>query len=108
MATNRHRSAEKKRRTTLTLAVDSLTQAERIARSRKVSVSTVISEALSEGLRVHAALQRSDFVLNAFKQAFTGFADAEIATLGGNILEPQANTASDQYRHRSFPFRYQR
>ena len=78
----------KKRRTTLTLPVDSLAQAERIARARKVNLSTVISEALSEGLRVHAALERSEQVFNGYKKAFSGFTDDEIAILDGIILEP--------------------
>jgi post-segregation antitoxin (ccd killing protein) len=89
MATRRHRSGgTTKRRTTLTLPVDSLTQAERIARARKVNLSTVISEAISEGLRVHAAVERSEQVLNAYKKAFSGFTDDEMAILDGIILEP--------------------
>ena len=78
----------KKRRTTLTLPVDSLTQAERIARSRKVTLSTVISEAIAEGLRVHAALRRSEQVFEAYKKVFSGFTDDEMAILDGIILEP--------------------
>ena len=78
----------KKRRTTLTLPVDSLTQAERIARSRKVTLSTVISEAISEGLRLHAALERSEQVFEAYKKVFSGFTDDEMAILDGIILQP--------------------
>jgi post-segregation antitoxin (ccd killing protein) len=89
MAIRRHRSGGiPKRRTTLTLPVDSLTQAERIARARKVNLSTVISEAISEGLRAHAAVERSEHVLNAYKKAFSGFTDDEMAILDGIILEP--------------------
>jgi hypothetical protein len=77
-----------KRRTTLTLPADSLTQAERIARARKVNLSTVISEAISEGLRVHGALERSEQVFNAYKKAFSGFTDDETAILDGIMLEP--------------------
>jgi predicted nucleic acid-binding protein/post-segregation antitoxin (ccd killing protein) len=84
----RRRSQIKKRRTTLTLPSDSLTQAERIARARKVTLSTVISEALSEGLRVHAAAQRSEEVLSAYRKAFSGFTDEESSILDGIILEP--------------------
>ena len=79
-----------KRRTTLTLPADSLTQAQRIARTRKANLSTVIAEALSEGLRVHAAAERSEEVLNAYKKAFSGFSDEELAILDGVILEPVA------------------
>jgi hypothetical protein len=77
-----------KRRTTLTLPADSLKQAERIARSRKVTLSTVVSEALSDGLRAHAATERSAAILNAYKTAFSGFTEDEIAILNGIILEP--------------------
>jgi hypothetical protein len=79
-----------KRRTTLTLPADSLTQAQRIARARKVNLSTVIAEALSEGLRMHAAAERSEEVLNGYKKAFSGFSDEEVAILDGVILEPAA------------------
>jgi post-segregation antitoxin (ccd killing protein) len=79
-----------KRRTTLTLPADSLTQAHRIARTRKVNLSTVIAEALSEGLRVRAATERSEEVLNGYKKAFSGFSDEEVAILDGVILEPAA------------------
>jgi post-segregation antitoxin (ccd killing protein) len=84
----RRRSQIKKRRTTLTLPSDSLTQAERIARARKCTLSTVISEALSEGLRVHAATQRSEEVLSAYRKAFSGFTEVERALLDGIVLEP--------------------
>jgi post-segregation antitoxin (ccd killing protein) len=86
----RHTSQVKKRRTTLTLPADSLLQAERIARARKVNLSTVISEALSEGLRLRAAAERSEEVLAAYKKAFSGFTDEETSILDGIILEPAA------------------
>jgi hypothetical protein len=78
----------RKRRTTLTLPADSLTQAQRIARTRRVTLSTVIAEALSDGLRLHAAAERSEEVLNGYKKAFSGFSDQEMAILDGVILEP--------------------
>ncbi len=77
----------KKRRTTLTLPADSLVKAERIARAKKINLSTVISEALSDGLRAHAAAERSEEVLNAYKRAFSGFTEEEAAILDGIILE---------------------
>jgi hypothetical protein len=77
-----------KRRTTLTPPADSLLQAERIA--RKVSLSTVISEALSDGLRMHTAAERSDDVLSAYKRAFTGVSDEEMSILDGVFLQPPA------------------
>lgn len=81
----------KKRRTTLTLPADSLMQAERIARARNATLSTVISEALSEGLRVGTMAERSKDVLNAYKKAFSGFSDNEMEILNGVVLEPIAN-----------------
>ena len=62
-------------------------QAERIARTRNVNLSTVIAEALGEGLRMHTAAERSEEVLNAYKKAFTGFSDAEMLVLDGIWLE---------------------
>jgi post-segregation antitoxin (ccd killing protein) len=80
----------KKRRTTLTLPADSLNEAQRIARARKVNLSTVIAEALSEGLRVQTAAERSKEVLDSYKKAFSGFSDEEISILDGVIVEPSA------------------
>jgi post-segregation antitoxin (ccd killing protein) len=77
----------KKQRTTLTLPSDSLTKAKNIARARGVSLSTVISEALSEGLRMYAATERSEEVLNAYRRAFSGFTQVERALLDGIVLE---------------------
>jgi len=88
--TRPHAGQLKKRRTTLTLPADSLAQAERIARVRKVNLSTVISEALAEGLRISAHAERSEKVLNAYKNAFSGFSVEEMETLDGIILEPAA------------------
>jgi hypothetical protein len=84
----RRPSTTKTRRTTLTLPADSLIQAERIARARKVRLSTVISEALSDGLRLQAGAERAEQVLDAYRRAFSGFSDDEIAILDGVILEP--------------------
>jgi post-segregation antitoxin (ccd killing protein) len=66
---------------------DSLTKAKNIARARGVNLSTVISEALSEGLRLHDATERSEEVLNAFRRAFSGFTEVERALLDGIVLE---------------------
>ena len=79
-----------RRRTTLTLPADSLAQAERIARARKVNLSVVVSEALSDGLRMHASTERSEQVLNAYKKAFAGFSDEETMVLDGIVLERAA------------------
>jgi post-segregation antitoxin (ccd killing protein) len=90
MSRTRHSNQPKKRRTTLTLPADSLAQAEHIARTRNVNLSTVISEALSEGLRVNANLERSNEVLRAYKNAFSAFSEEEMAILDGIVLGPVA------------------
>jgi post-segregation antitoxin (ccd killing protein) len=81
-------SSHSKRRTTLTLPADSLTQAAGIARARKVSLSTVISEALANGLQAYAATQRSEEILSAYKKAFSGFSEEELLLLDGVVLDP--------------------
>jgi hypothetical protein len=80
----------KKCRTTLTLPADSLREAQRIARTKKVNVSAVIAEALSEGLRLQTAAERSEAVLESYRKAFSGFTEEEMAVLDGVILEPPA------------------
>jgi len=79
--------AFRKRRTTLSLPAESLSEAQRIARTRKVNLSTVIGEALSEGLRLQATTERSGEVLERYKRAFSGFSEDEMAVLNGVILE---------------------
>lgn len=85
----RHSQSRKpaKRRTTLTLPSDSLQAAEKLARSRKVNLSTVIAEALDEGLRSKLSPSRAQQVLDAYRQAFSGFTDEEALILDGVILE---------------------
>jgi len=75
------------RRTTLTLPAESLAEAQRIAHSRKVNLSSVITEALNEGLRLQMAAQRRDEVLEKYRKAFSGFSDEEMFILDGIILE---------------------
>ena len=65
-------------------------QAQRIARSKQVTLSTVVAEALSEGLRLHAAAKRSEEVLKGYRKAFSGLSNEEMALLDGVILEPTA------------------
>jgi hypothetical protein len=84
------KQAALKRRTTLTLPADSLLQAEKIARSRRVNLSTVISEVVSAGLRLENARHRRDRILDDYRKAFTGFSPDELAILDGVILEPVA------------------
>jgi hypothetical protein len=93
-----------KRRTTLTLPADSVTEAQRIARARKVNLSSVIAEALNAGLRLQAAAERSDEVLEYYRKAFSGFSEEESSILDGIILESGARKIADgRPRRRSFP-----
>ena len=69
------------------MPVESLAEAARIARARKTTLSSVISEALSQGLLLHTAAERSEEVLNAYRKAFSGFSDQETALLDGVILK---------------------
>ena len=77
-----------KRRTTLTLPAESLAEAQRIAHSKKVYLSSVITEALNEGLRFQMAAQRRDEVIEGYLKAFSGFSEEEMFILDGVILEP--------------------
>jgi predicted transcriptional regulator len=86
--TSRHSPPPLKRRTTLTLPADCLAEAQRIADGRKVNVSTVIAEALNEGLRLKARAERSAEVMEGYKKAFSGFSEEELSALDGIILEP--------------------
>ncbi len=81
--------APAKRRTTLTLPADSLLQAQKIARSRRVNLSTVISEVVATGLQFENAKHRRTQVLENYRRAFTGFSPDELAILDGVILEPK-------------------
>ena len=78
-----------KRRTTLTLPVESLREAERLARARNVQLSTVVSEALAEGLRLRHTARQSDRILQSYRQAFAGFTETEMMLLDGVVLEPE-------------------
>ena len=82
------KQAALKRRTTLALPSDSQAQAQRIARSRRVSLSTVISEVVSVGLRPESARHRRNQILENYRPAFSGFSEDELAILDGVILEP--------------------
>lgn len=48
----------------------------------------MISEALSDGLRLNLAAERSEAVISAYRKAFSGFSEGEMAILNGVILEP--------------------
>jgi hypothetical protein len=76
-----------KQRTTLTIPADYLAQAKRIARSRHLNLSAVISEAISDGLRQHSETERSEQILALYKQAFGRFSEEEMLLLDGVVLE---------------------
>jgi hypothetical protein len=82
------KQASLKRRTTLTLPADSLLQAQKIAHSRQVNLSTVISGVVAAGLRLEGARHRRNQILESYRTAFTGFSEDELAILDGVILEP--------------------
>jgi hypothetical protein len=84
----RRKQAPLKRRTTLTLPPDSLLQAQKIAHSRKVNLSTVIAEVVAAGSRLESARDRRDQILESYRKAFAGFTEEELAILNGVILEP--------------------
>jgi len=89
----RSRHVKATRRTTLTLPADSLFAAQRIARARGVNLSTVISEALSDGLRSFTATERSEQVLRAYQKAFTGFSEREMLILDGVLPDSSTERA---------------
>jgi hypothetical protein len=82
------------RRTTLTLPVESLAQAEKIALSRNVNLSTVISGVVSAGLRLEDAKKRRDEILQNYRTAFEGFSEDELSILDGVMLEPKRRKQS--------------
>ena len=92
----------------MTLPADSLLRAEHIARARQVTLSTVIAEALANGLQTHTAAERSEAVMAAYKRAFTGFSNAEMAILDGYCSSPPPNVVDGSSCFRSLPLRYQR
>jgi hypothetical protein len=81
-----------KRRTTLTIPVETLAAAERIARLRKVNLSVIVSEVLEEGLRAKetAALegQRRVQAWEKYRESLSQLTDEEMLLLDGIIMEP--------------------
>lgn len=75
------------RRTTLTLPESSLREAERIARSRNVNLSTVVAEALGSALEEQRKRQRVDDIMESYRQAFQGLDERELMILDGIIPE---------------------
>ena len=82
------RSSPARRRTTLTLPADSLARAERIARSRNVTLSSVVAEAFVDGMRKHEYAERAEAVLARYQKAFSGLSEEEMMIVDGIILQP--------------------
>jgi len=80
------------RRTTLTLPVKALSEAERIAEKRKVSLSVVVSEALEKTLHAEAEgkreVERRLQAWEAGRRAFSGLTDEEAMLINGIVMEP--------------------
>jgi hypothetical protein len=80
------------RRTTLTLPTKALAAAERIAEKRKVTLSTVVSEALEKTLHAEAEgkreVERRLQAWEAGRRAFSGLTDEEMFLVNGIIMEP--------------------
>ena len=79
----------KKRHAPFKIPAESLLEAERLAAARKVNLKTVVTEALAEGLRLHASAERANEVMNAYKRALSGFSVQDSAILDGIILLPK-------------------
>ena len=80
-----------KKRTTLTLPSSALSKAEQIAAKRHVTLSTVVGEALEEGLALGSRKRRGEDVLSAYLAAFSGFTEEERCMLDGIDLEPASD-----------------
>lgn len=78
------------RRTTLTLPSGCLETAERIARERHLTLSSVIGEALQRGLLEERQGRRSEAILQAYAKAFADFSDDELLLLDGIVTEEHA------------------
>lgn len=79
------------KRTTLTLPASALQRAEEIAAERHVTLSTVISEMLEDGLAMLFRARRADEILAAYRTAFQGFTEEERLLLDGVELEPMVD-----------------
>ncbi len=77
----------KSRRTTLTLPEACLELAERMARERHLTLSSVVGEALQRGLWEEGQAQRSEAILHEYSKAFAGFSADELLLLDGIVSE---------------------
>jgi len=85
-------ASKNKRRTTLTIPVETLAAVERIARIRKVNLSVIVSEVLDEGLRAKEAAalegERRVQAWEKYRQSLSRLTGEEMLLLDGIIMEP--------------------
>jgi hypothetical protein len=85
-------ASKNKRRTTLTIPVETLAAVERIARIRKVNLSVIVSEVLDDGLRAKEAAtlegERRVQAWEKYRQSLSRLTDEEMLLLDGIITEP--------------------
>jgi hypothetical protein len=78
------------RRTTITFPAKTLAAAEKIARSKNVSLSFVIAEALEENIQLKAAAEREGErrlrAWNEYREAHSQFSEEERLLLDGIVL----------------------
>jgi hypothetical protein len=76
----------------LTMPIRTLAAAERIARKRKVTLSTVVSEALEETLQAKTEAQREGQrrvkAWEKYRESVAGLSDEDRLLLDGIIMEP--------------------
>ena len=77
------------KRTTLTLPASALNRAGKLAAERHVTLSTVVAEALQDGLAMRQRTRRAEEVLAKYRAAFSGFTEEERLLLDGVDLEPE-------------------
>jgi hypothetical protein len=85
----RTKKPKETRRTTVTLRAAALNEAEEIARSRNVTVSSVINEGLDQYLRNRANAEQRWQAWRAYSESLRGFTEAELMTLDGIIMQPR-------------------
>jgi hypothetical protein len=83
------RGVNTKRRTTVTLPAGALKEAERIARSRNITLSAVLAEGLDRVIHDQSDTQRAADVVASYRRAFRGLSDEQMMILDGIILEPK-------------------
>lgn len=73
----------------MTLPAGALKEAERIARSRNVTLSAVLAEGLDRVIHDHSDTQRAADIVECYRKAFRGLSEEQTMILDGIILEPE-------------------